>query len=160
MQDGEASTRYVLQLTECYEHTCHNEASGRKGFRGKFCRRCMSSPESYTLLCIICKGTFVKHELNSKLPLYCSNECRNRSGYIRRRKIELEKGVDRRGYKPNNRGSIIDVIMKRRSTSKMIAEKTGHKERSIPSLITRLRKQGWNIKNYHGYFELEEDSKQ
>ena len=110
--------------------------------------------------CTICKETFTKHTLNSKMPLYCSNYCRNRAGYLRRRKVELEKGVDRRGYKINNRGSILDVIMKRRSTSKMIAEKTGHKETSVASLITRLRSQGWNIKKYHGYFELEEDSKQ
>jgi hypothetical protein len=146
-------------LTECYEHNCHKEASGFKGFRGQFCRRCIISPEAFTLPCTVCKGTFTKHTLMSKMPLYCSDVCRNRAGYLRRRKIELEKGIDRRGYKPNNRGNILDVIMKRRSTSKMISEKTGHKERSVPTLITRLRKQGWNIKNYHGYFELEEDSK-
>ena len=145
----------MLQLTECYEHTCHNEASGRKGFRGKFCRRCMASPESYTLPCIICKGTFVKHELNSKLPLYCSRECRNRSGYIRKRTKAINNGT----LKPYDKKSIIYFLMKRRCNINMLAEKTGYSKKSVTTMIYRLRQDGWNIKNYHGYFELEEDSK-
>lgn len=144
-------------MTECYDVTCSNEASGSKGFRGVFCRKCKISVQQFTLPCVTCKGTFVKDMLHSSLPLYCSNYCRDRSGYVRRRRKQLETGLDPRGYKANNKKSIIYFLMKRRCNISMLSEKTGYKRSSIPTMIYRLRhKDGWKIKNYHGYFELEE----
>jgi hypothetical protein len=141
-----------MSLTECYDVTCHNEASGSKGFRGKLCRMCKISGEQFTLPCVTCKGTFTKMSLNSKMPLYCSNYCRDRAGYNRRRTKQLDSGK----VKPKNT-SIIYTLMKRRSNISMLSEKTGYSKSSIPTMIHRLKKEGWNIKNYHGYFELEED---
>ena len=40
----------------------------------------------------------------------------------------------------------------------MLTEKTGLTKSSVYTMINRLKsKDGWNIKNYHGYYELEED---
>ena len=65
MQDGEVNIEYIIQLTECYDVICRNEASGSKGFRGKFCRQCKISGEPFTLPCLNCKNTFTKTILYS-----------------------------------------------------------------------------------------------
>ena len=141
-------------MTECYEHNCHNEASGFKGFRGQFCRRCIISPEAFTLPCTICKETFTKHTLNSKMPLYCSNYCRNRAGYVRKRDKEYDEGKVKPRTSFNN---VLNILLARRCNAKMLSEHTGYSIKALPAIITRLRiKDGWNIKMYHGYYELEE----
>jgi biotin operon repressor len=38
----------------------------------------------------------------------------------------------------------------------MLCEHAGYTIKALPMIITRLRKDGWNIKNYHGYYELED----
>ena len=144
-----------MSLTECYDVTCHNEASGSKGFRGKLCRMCKISGEQFTLPCVTCKGTFTKMSLNSKMPLYCSNYCRDRAGYVRKRDREYDKGV----VKPRTSyNSVLSILLVRRCNAKMLCEHTGYTMKALPAIIYRLRhKEGWNIKNYHGYYELEED---
>jgi hypothetical protein len=153
VQGGEVNIGYVIQLTECYDVTCRNEASGSKGFRGLFCRKCKISVEQFTLPCLTCKKTFVKNMLNSALPLYCSASCKDRASYLRARNKRYDKGL----VKPNSYyNSVLSILLARRCNAKMLCEHAGYTIKALPMIITRLRKDGWNIKNYHGYYELEE----
>ena len=142
-------------MTECYDVTCHNEASGSKGFRGVFCKRCKISAVHFTLPCLVCKGTFVKSQLSRRLSLYCSNRCRDRAGYNRRMIKQLNEGIVKPRTSYNN---VLSILLVRRCNAKMLCEHTGYTMKALPAIIYRLRhKEGWNIKNYHGYYELEED---
>ena len=142
-------------MTECYDVTCHKEASESKGFRGRFCNGCKISGQKFTLPCLNCNGTFTKISLNSKMPLYCSNRCRDRAGYLKRYNKRLE---DKKLLPVSKYVSILDVLMVRRSNINMLTERTGLTKNSIYVMIHRLKhNDGWNIKNYHGYYELEED---
>jgi hypothetical protein len=123
-------------LTECYDVTCHKEASESKGFRGRFCNGCKISGQKFTLPCLNCNGTFTKISL-------------------KRYNKRLE---DKKLLPVSKYVSILDVLMVRRSNLNMLTEKTGLTKNSIYVMIHRLKhNDGWNIKNYHGYYELEED---
>ena len=141
-------------MTECYDVVCRNEASGSKGFRGLFCRQCKLSGEPFTLPCLTCKEPFTKSTLHSKLPLYCSHYCKDRANYLKARNKRYDKGLVR----PNTSfNSVLSVLLVRRCSAKMLCEHTGYTRKALPAIITRLRiKEGWNIKMYHGYYELEE----
>ena len=89
------------------------------------------------------------------MPLYCSSRCRDRAGYVRQRDKKIADGKLRPDTYYNN---VLNILLVRRCNSKMLCEHTGYTEKSLPAIIYRLRhKEGWNIKNYHGYYELEED---
>ena len=141
-------------MTECYDVICHNEASGSKGFRGKLCRQCKISGEPFTLPCINCKNPFTKTILYSTMPLYCSHYCKDRANYLKKRNKRYDKGLVRPRTSFN---SVLSVLLVRRCNAKMLCEHTGYTRKALPAIITRLRiKEGWNIKMYHGYYELEE----
>lgn len=71
-------------MTKCANFVCLNEASGLKRMRGKFCKSCLASSQPYVFECTMCKVTFVpKGNHFSRIPLSCSNKCRNRRKYLR-----------------------------------------------------------------------------
>lgn len=70
---------------KCANFVCLNDASGRIGTRGKFCRKCLASSSPFVFVCEICDNTFVKDNkgIPSRLPLYCSSKCRIRGKYLK-----------------------------------------------------------------------------
>lgn len=70
-------------MTKCGNFVCLNEASGIKGFRGNFCKRCLASSTPYVFECCICKQTFVPQTKYSRIPMSCSSKCRNRRKYLK-----------------------------------------------------------------------------